>query len=173
MLASKPLLAILAVCMTLAVGCEESDRSSSSSRRDRDGDGISDRYDRRPSSDDTLRRDDDDDFRRDTRRDDVVGRDPDRVGGTLDRRRGLSEVPRDAVKVEEGVGNALRYEPERDGRVYVYDADDDRVVYSGKVYRGEDFVVDPKSDVLSAGGKRLGDVNLRAQHRYHVYFMRD
>lgn len=160
MLRDRSMLAALAAAMILAIGCEAPDKSRSTPRRDRDGDGISDRYDRRPSDD--LRRDD-------PRADDVIGRDPDR---TLDRR-GLSEIPRDAVKVEEGVGEALRYEPDRDGRVYVYDEDDDRVVYSGNLYRGEQFIVDPESDVLSAGGKRLDDVNLRAQHRYRLYFMRD
>ena len=163
------MMAALAVGMMLAAGCEEAGDSSSSRRRDRDGDGISDRYDRRPT-DDRLRRDDvrggDDD--------EVVGRDPDRRRDDATREgRGLSQIPREAVKVEEGVGESLRYDADRDGRVYVYDEDDDRVVYSGNLYRGEEFVVDPDSDVLSAGGKRLGDVNLRAKHRYRLYFMRD
>ena len=155
----------------LAAGCEESGRSGSSTRRDRDRDGITDRYDRRTDADD-LRRDRDDFRRDDNDRGDVIGRDPDRRRDTLDRR-GLGEIPREAIKVEEGVGGTLRYEADRDGRVYVYDEDDDRVVYSGNLYRGEDFVVDPDSDVLSVSGKRLGDVNLRAQHRYRLYFMRD
>lgn len=165
MLHDRLTLAALAMAMALGAGCEDGSGSSTSPRRDRDGDGISDKYDRKPS-DDNLRRSD-------PREDDVVGRDPDRVGGRAPARRGLSEIPRDAVKVEEGVGDPLRYEADRDGRVYVYDEDDDRVVYSGKLYRDEQFVADPASDVLSVGGKRLGDVNLRAQHRYRLYFMRD
>lgn len=165
MLRKLPVLAAVAAAMLWSAGCEESDRGSSTSRRDRDRDGISDRYDRR-----------DDDRRRGDRDGDVIGRDPDpRRDGNRDtlERRGLSEVPRDAVKVEEGVGDTLRYEADRNGRVFVYDEDDDRVVYAGNIYRGEDFVVDPDKDVLSVNGKRLGDVNLRAQHRYRVYFMRD
>ena len=159
---SHSLLSAMTLAAMLALGCEDSDRSTSGSTRDRDGDGISDTYDRRPSDDDNL-------SRTDPRDDDVVGRSPDRARD----RRGLAEIPRDAVKVEEGVGESLRYEADREGRVYVYDEDDDRVVYSGKLYRGEQFVVDPKEDVLSAGGKRLDDVNLRAAHRYRLYFMRD
>ena len=155
-------LSVLSLAMALAVGCEDMRSSDSSTRRDRDRDGISDKYDREPTGDDRRRSEDDDD---------VIGRDPDRRrSDTLDRPR---DVPRDAVKVEEGVGDTLRYEADRDGRVYVYDEDDERVVYSGNLYRGEDFLVDPDSDVLSVNGKRLGDVNLRAQHRYRVYFMRD
>jgi hypothetical protein len=162
MLRNRLTAAALGLAMVLAVGCEESDSSSSRTRRDRDGDGISDTYDRKPSGDD-----------RRGEGDDIVGRAPDRGGSDTVDRRGLREIPRDAVKVEEGVGDTLRYEADRDGRVYVYDEDDDRVVYSGNLYRGEDFLVDPDSDVLSVNGKRLGDVNLRAQHRYRVYFMRD
>lgn len=164
------LLAILAVATFGSIGCEEMGGSSSSSRHDRDDDRVSDRYDRR--GDDRRH---DDDRRRGDSDGDVIGRDPDRRrgGDTLERSSGMRDIPRDAVKVEEGAGDRLRYEAERDGRIYVYDEDDDRVVYSGNVYRGEDFVVDPGADVLSVNGKRLGDVNLRAKHRYRVYFMRD
>jgi len=150
----KPSFSILALTACLAVGCEESD---SSSTRDRDRDGISDSYDRRPTSDDRM----DDDV--------VISRDRDRDAV----RRGLDEIPRDAVRVEQGTGKTLRYDAERDGRVYVYDEDDDRVVYQGKLYRGEEFVADPDRDLLAVNGKRLDDVNLRSSHRYRVYFMRD
>ena len=163
MLRQFTLLAALSVTAIGTIGCEETDRSSSSSRRDRDDDRISDRYDRR-----------DDDLRRGDLDDDVIGRDPDRRrDDTLERSSGMRDIPRDAVKVEEGVGDRLRYEADRDGRVFLYDQDDDRVVYSGNVYRGEDLVVDPDNDVLSVNGKRLGDVNLRTKHRYRLYFMRD
>ena|SRR5687767_3134955 len=155
--------ATLVIAAFLIAGCSEDDKDALK-ENDRDRDGIADRYDRRPNSDDRYDRDD------------RISQDPrDRdLDRDLDRnRRGLDDIPRDAVRVEEGVGDVLRYEAERDGRVYVYDEDDDRVVYSGKVYRGEDFVADPDRDVLSVNGKRLDDVNLRAKHRYRVYFMRD
>jgi hypothetical protein len=176
MLRTHSMLTAFALAAMLAAGCEGlGGSSSSSSRRDRerdaDRDGISDRYDRRTGEDD-LRRSD-------PRDGDVVGRDPDRrrdADDELTLSRGARVprgVPADAVKVEEGVGDPLRYEADREGRVYVYDEDDDAVVYKGTLYRGEEFVVDPEADVLSAGGKRVGDVNLRAGHRYRLYFMRD
>ena len=77
------------------------------------------------------------------------------------------------MRVEQGTGKTLRYDAERDGRVYVYDEDDDRVVYTGRLYRGEEFVADPDRDLLAVNGKRLDDVNLRSAHRYRVYFMRN
>jgi hypothetical protein len=157
----KPTFAALALTALLAAGCEDTD--SSSTTRDRDRDGISDRYDRRPNSDDRL--DDDTIIGRDRRRDRDLDRD--RL------RRGLDEIPRDAVRVEQGTGKTLRYEAERDGRVFVYDEDDDRVVYTGKLYKGEEFIADPDRDLLAVNGKRLDDVNLRSAHRYRVYFMRN
>jgi hypothetical protein len=156
-------LAALVLSIPLASGCADDDHSKT--RRDRDHDGIADRYDRHPDRAD--------------RGDDVIGRDRVR-DRDLDRprdrdrdRRGLDDIPRDAVRVEEGEGHRLRYRAEHDGRVYVYDEDDDRVVYTGKLYRDEDFLADPERDVLSVNGKRLDDINLRAAHRYRVYFMRN
>jgi hypothetical protein len=166
MTARKPILAAVALAMSLAIGCEDTDDSSTSTRRDRDGDGIADRYDRYPNSDD--RRDGDVILSRER-----YDRDRD-LDGDLDRtsrtRPGLSEIPRDATQVREGEGRTIRYEATRDGRVYVYDEDDDRVVYSGKLFRGENFVADPDRDVLSVNGKRLDDINLRSAHRYRIYF---
>jgi hypothetical protein len=147
---------------TLLVGGCESDSKS----HDSDHDGIADKYDRRPNS--PSRKDDD-----------VISRDPlDRRDDTLDRassdRRGLDDVPRDAVRVDSGTGmDVLRYPARRDGRIYVYDQTDDRVVYKGKLNGGEEFVMDPSRDVLSVNGKRLEDVSLRERHVYRVYFMRD
>ena len=165
MIPRKPLLAAVALAMSLAIGCEDTDDRSTSTRRDRDGDGIADRYDRSPNR--SERPDDDVILSRDRDSDRDLDRDLDRT------RPGLSEIPRDATQVREGEGRAIRYEATRDGRVYVYDEDDDRVVYTGKLYRGEEFVADPDRDLLAVNGKRLDDVNLRSAHRYRVYFMRN
>jgi hypothetical protein len=166
MTARKSMLAALALGLSLAAGCEDSSSDEySSTRRDRDGDGIADTYDRYPNTDD--RRDDDVVLSRDR-----YDRDRD-LDRDLDRRGGLREIPANAKPVREGEGRVIRYEAPTDGRVYVYDEDDDRVVYSGKLYRGEDFVADPDRDILKVNDKRLDDINLRAAHRYRIYFMRD
>lgn len=144
----------------VVAGCEEDD-DKYSTKRDRDGDGIADRYDREPTRD--ARRDD----RLDDDDDAVISRD--RVGS--DRLRGLDEIPRDAVRVDTGTGTKLSYDPKRDGRVFLYDEDDDRVVYSGRVYRDEDFSADPDDDELLVNGKKIDEVNLRAKHRYRLYFL--
>ena len=153
MTGTKLSLAAMTLAAMFAVGCEDND-DKYSTRRDRDGDGITDRYDPRPD--------------RDTVRDDAV-LSRDRVGS----RRGLDEIPRDAQRVDTAEGSNIRYEASRDGRVYLYDEDDDRVVYSGSVDRGELFLAEPDDDEISLNGKKLGDVNLRANHKYRLYFLRD
>jgi hypothetical protein len=129
----KPTLAAGVLAALLAVGCDDNDKSSTSSTHDRD------RLDR-----------------------------TERVGGL----RGLDEIPRDAVRVNLEDPDRLRHKPERDGRIFVYDEDDDRVVYDGKLYRGEAFIADPAKDAVTVDGKRVGDAKLRSNHRYRLYFLR-
>src|SRR5688572_21123166 len=99
--------ATLALAVVLATGCENED-DKYETRRDRDGDGISDRYDKNPTRDDV-------------RDDAVLSRDRDLDRG---RTRGLDDIPRDAQRVDTAEGSSIRYEAKRDGRVYLYDEDD-------------------------------------------------
>lgn len=126
--------------------------------------------------------DNDDDYR--TRNDDVISRDPtlardrptwndDRYDGrrTGDVTEGISgAIPRDAVRVAYGTDRVLTYRPERDGMVYVYDARDDRVVWSGRVDGGRDFRLDPRGDEVLVNDRSAGRVNLDVDHEYRVYF---
>ena len=159
MISHKPALATGVLAALLAVGCDNNDKSSTSSTRDRDRDGIADKYDRHPNTSDRL----DDDV--------IIGRERDRVERP-DSRRGLDEIPRDALRVNLEDPDRLRHKPERDGRIFVYDEEADRVVYDGKLYRGETFIADPAKDVVSINGKRVGDASLRPNHRYRLYFLR-
>jgi len=167
MLTRKSVLLSAALAAVLAAGCSDDDKhKTASAKRDRDHDGIADKYDRHPD--------------RATPKDDEVILSRDRVSDRdrlSDRDvalRGLDEIPRDAKRVDEATsGDRVRYTALNDGRVYLYDEVDDHVVYSGKVYRDESFVADPQRDMLSVNGKRLADVNLRAGHPYRLYFLRD
>jgi hypothetical protein len=168
MLTPKSLLLSAALAATLAAGCDDDDKARhTSARRDRDRDGIADRYDRHP--DRASPRDDEVILSRER----ISDRDRPLAERDLELR-GLAEIPRDAKRVDEGrTGDRVRYTALNDGRVFLYDEADDRVVYSGKVYRDEAFVADPEADMLSVNGKRLADVNLRAGHAYRLYFLRD
>jgi hypothetical protein len=156
----KPTLAAGVLAALLAVGCDDNSKSSSSSTHDRDRDGIADKYDRHPNTNDRL----DDDV--------IIGRDR---SDRRDSRRGLDEIPRDAIRVnvEEGEGQRLRHKPQRNGRIYVYDENNDRVVYDSRLDRGEEFILDPDKDVLTVDGKRISNFNVSAKHRYRLYFLRD
>jgi hypothetical protein len=158
----KPTLAAGVLAALLAVGCDDNDKSSTSSSRDRDRDGVADKYDRHPNSSDRL----DDDV--------VIGRDRDRLD-RVDRAgstRGLDEIPRDALRVHLEDPDHLRHKPDHDGRIYVFDEDADRVVYDGRLKRGENFVAEPGKDAVTIDGKRIGNANLNAKHHYRLYFLR-
>lgn len=139
---------IAATCFA-GVGCEDlglsGDDSSSSSRREQDRERLERRDDRIIGS------------RTDARIDD----------------RGLDGIPSDARRVTTGEGRELFFEAEERGTLYVYDADDRRVVFSGPLYPGENFMMDPGADRVEVNGKQAADFNLRAGHRYEVYFDRD
>src|SRR5215212_4606197 len=95
------MLMVCAISAAFAVGCEDSDKSV---KKDRDHDGIADKYDRHP--DRATKRDSDVPI--DTRRDDLRDRDL----------RGLAEIPRDARRVDVGSGPRVIYHADHSGRVY-------------------------------------------------------
>ena len=112
------------------------------------------------------------------RPDPIISRDPDLrdrrdTGRAGERRRaGMDEIPREAVAVEGGEGTGLRYEPARDGTIYVYDMDDDRVVYVGRVQARERFVLDPSGNRATIDGKTVFRSDLNPRNRYRLYFDR-
>ena len=92
---------------------------------------------------------------------------------TRDRRSDAYGVPRGAVVVEEGDGKTLKHKPAHAGRAYLYDEDDDRVVYDVRLRPNESLVIDPDADSIKVDGARDAKVNLRAKHRYRLYYLRD
>jgi hypothetical protein len=93
-----------------------------------------------------------------------------RTADTGDRRT-FSEIPRDAVLVENGPGGDIAYRASRDGTVYVYDADADLVVYSGHLHDGERLEVGRDRGTIN--GKTIFERDLKDRHNYRVYFERD
>jgi hypothetical protein len=105
--------------------------------------------------------------------DQVIGRrDTARDRTTAGRSRGLDEVPTTATRVDEGDAARPTYSPTRDGTVYVYDADDDRVIFSTRVRRDERFVLDPDANRATIDGRTVLGTGLSARHRYRIYFDR-
>lgn len=89
---------------------------------------------------------------------------------TAERRPGMREIPADAVAVDTGEGDRLQHEPNRDGVMYVYDVDDDRVVYVGRVREREQFRLDPEGNRALINSRVVFRSDLNPRHRYRLYF---
>lgn len=167
------LLCVLTAALALsAVGCE----SNNDRAEDKDLDKIArrERNQRARERERELDRDLD-------RPDPIIARDPDRLdrrdrrdtGRAGDpRRAGMDEIPREAVAVEGGEGTGLRYDTARDGTIYVYNIDEDRVVYVGRVQARERFVLDPSGNRATIDGKTVFRSDLNPRNRYRLYFDR-
>ena len=99
-------------------------------------------------------------------------RDPDAVISRDSRRprRGMDEIPTSAKRVDEGDSARLTYSPSRAGTLYVYDADDDRLIYSGGVRADDRFAMDPADDRATVNGRTVLGSDLKPNHRYRLYF---
>ena len=155
------LCAVTVLSCLVAPGCESNNEDEV---RDKDLERIA-RRDRQRQRDRDLDRD----------LDPIVARDRDRDRDRLDdrvtdRRPGMREIPTDAVAVDTGEGERLQYEPNRDGVLYVYDADDDRVVYVGRVREREQFRLDPAGNRALINSRVVFRSDLNPRHRYRLYF---
>ena len=84
---------------------------------------------------------------------------------------GKSVIPAGAEEVEGGRGE-LRYSAQRDGRIWVYDAETDKMVYTGPVRDGDRVVVDPDKNQIVVGGETVSEQPLIRDHKYRIYFKR-
>lgn len=132
-----------------AAGCESAEKD-----RDRNRDRVRSR--------ERISRDPDTDRRRD--RDDVIISEGDRG-------RGIDAIPRRALRIDPGRGTAeMTYKARRDGTLYVYDVDDDQIVWQGTLRDGERFILDPTDGVALIDGKAVLERDLRPRHAYRLYF---
>lgn len=165
---SKPwvLCAVSVLSCVVAAGCESN--NDDEGVRDKDLERIARRDRQRQRErdrdlDPIVARDRDRDRDRDAPRD----RSLDRAG---DRRPGLREIPADAMAVETGEGERLEHTAARDGVVYVYDVDDDRVVYVGRIREREQFRLDPGGGRGLINSRVVFRSDLNPRHRYRLYF---
>ena len=84
---------------------------------------------------------------------------------------GKLAIPAGADEVEAGRGE-LDYEAQRDGKVWVYDAETDKMVYTGPIRDGDRVVVDPDSNRITVGGQTVSEQPLIQDHKYRIYFKR-
>jgi outer membrane murein-binding lipoprotein Lpp len=147
--------AVVLVCAV--AGCESNEKDDQV--RDKDLERIARQEQRERDSD--LDRD----------LDPVVARDRDRIDDrSASSRPGMKEIPADAQAVDTGEGARLEYEPTRDGVIYVYDADLDRVVYVGRIRERERFRLDPDAGRAQINSRTVFRSDLNPRHRYRLYF---
>ena len=84
---------------------------------------------------------------------------------------GKSAIPQGADEVTSGRG-VLRHTVQRDGRVWVYDAETDKMVYTGTVRDGDRIAVDPDRNQITVGGTTVSEQPLVRDHKYRLYFKR-
>jgi hypothetical protein len=78
-------------------------------------------------------------------------------------------VPASATLGAESRG-ALTYTAPHDGMVYVVDTNDDRLIYSGAVHRGDVMRLDTQSRRIMLDDRPMQDKVLDTNHTYRVYF---
>src|SRR5436305_9683599 len=64
----------------------------------------------------------------------------------------------------------VSYKAAHDGKLYVYDVDSRRVVWSGAIRDGERFTLDSRDNRASINGQSVLNRNLNPDHQYRLYF---
>src|SRR5688572_25605897 len=80
-------------------------------------------------------------------------------------------VPADARSVAKQSGtNPLNFTAPEDGSAYVYDRSSQKMVYSGRLQRGETLEVDPRRNGVRVDGRKVVEAKLRDLNEYQVWF---
>jgi hypothetical protein len=112
-----------------------------------------------------------------TTRDDRISRQPrDRGGydGTVmkypaDFDHGIPTGARLAREIDTNAG--VSYKAAHDGKLYVYDADSKRVLWSGFMRDGEKFTIDERNGRAEIDGQSVINRDLNPDHQYRLYFL--
>jgi hypothetical protein len=78
-------------------------------------------------------------------------------------------IPATADMVVEG-NKQLTYQAPREGVIYVFDDDANRLIYTGNVNRGQTLSIDTREDDITIDGRRATEWDLDPDHRIQVYF---
>jgi CO dehydrogenase/acetyl-CoA synthase delta subunit len=79
------------------------------------------------------------------------------------------QIPASAAQASEGT-RIVSATATQDGDVYIYDASDNKMIYSGKVQHGEVVQVDAEKNVVMLNGKTLTERDLPNDHHYKIFF---
>ena len=82
---------------------------------------------------------------------------------------GLKSIPGDAMLIQQGSGK-FAFTATDDGAVYVRDPSTDRIVYEGRVSKGQRLEVDAPADQITLDGQKVKSVNLKPADTYQIFF---
>lgn len=117
------------------------------------------------------------DGRYDSRGDVVIGRDRTSDADRYDDGRqarwpdSTGTIPAGATTVGEMDGGNMTFRPRQDGKVYVFDSTDERVIWSGRLRDGERFVLRPAQHDATINGQSVDLPRLGAGHGFSLYFL--
>jgi len=80
-----------------------------------------------------------------------------------------SEVPADGVKVAEGNQKLLYKAPEA-GTIFVYQDQDNRLIYRGAIRKGDTVELNTNDDRISINGKTVMEKGLSTGRTYKMFF---
>ena len=80
-------------------------------------------------------------------------------------------VPSDARLVREANGRDVQYKTPHDGKLYVYDVDSKRVIWSGYMRDGERFTLDAQNGRARLENQDITNRDLNPDHQYRLYFV--
>ena len=78
-------------------------------------------------------------------------------------------IPVDAALQTEGQ-RELTFRATEPGTVYVYNRNDDKMVYSGEMRGGETLAIDPTQDRVTLGGRTVLDKGLDRNDTLRIFF---
>ena len=82
------------------------------------------------------------------------------------------DIPLSATEIGEGKESVFFNAP-YDGRVYVYDATRDEMIYNGELHRGQMIKVDAKHNKVLVDNQTAVEKDLVDDHRYKIFFDKD
>jgi hypothetical protein len=82
------------------------------------------------------------------------------------------DIPLSATEIGEGKESVF-YNAPYDGRVYVYDATRDEMIYNGELKKGQMIKVDAKHNKVLVDNQTAVEKDLVDDHRYKIFFDKD
>jgi hypothetical protein len=84
---------------------------------------------------------------------------------------GKNAIPSGADRVASGEG-PIDYRAQRNGDIWVYDANTKKMVYTGPVNDGDRVRVNTETNQILVGGRTVSERPLAGNHKYEIYFRR-